>query len=865
MLNHIAKTFRPLSFFTPKVRITAAALLLWPALYLRASAPSAPDRTVVGKVTDSLTGNPVSGVQVYSRKGKRRALTDDGGVFTISIPSGSKRLRVNALGFLQEEVDVHKGADTLRIILTEAPVELDEFVVRPKKEKYSKRNNPAVDLMQTIRAARDEGNPALEPYYSYDRYEKLLVALNDYQDVPDSLKAGKTRKFFREYVDTAAWTGSTILDVMLREKLSTRIMSRDPDADKEIVRGVAGRGIDQAFNQQNITAVFEDVLRDVNLYDNDIILLQNRFVSPLSKIGPDFYKYHITDTVMVGGDVCAELSFAPHNPESMGFNGKIYVTVGDSARSLRRVTMRIPKAINLNYVDNIFISQNFRTDSLGKTHKTLDDMCLEMQVMPGTPKFFTHRVVVYDNFQYTPRHDFEDMYTRLGERIELDSAYSRPGDFWAANRMVPLSRAEHNLSGMDARLRELPWLYYTRKALEILEGGYVKTSRRSCFDFGPVNTLVSFNDVEGTRFRLGGLTTANLNQHLFARGYLAYGTKDRKLKYEAELEYSFPKKRYHSREFCRHGIAATYSYDLDMLGQHYLFTNADNIFLSLKRKESILVTYRRLAELSYLLELSNNFSVGCALRHVTQEATPWIRFVYPDGRSDRRYSQAYLKLDLRYAPGEKFIQGRTNRAPLNLDSWVFQLSHEIGPSGFAGSDFAINRTEVSVRKRLWFSAFGYTDIMLKGGMIWNTVPFPALLWPNANLSYTIQPESFSLMNAMEFANDRYLSWDFTYFGNGILFNRIPGIRKLKMREVVTFNGLMGGLSRRNNPAYNPSIYSFPEAAEASVMKSTPYMEIGCGLDNILTFLRIDYVWRLTYRDKPGIDRSGLRVSLHFSF
>ena len=139
------------------------------------------------------------------------------------------------------------------------------------------------------------------------------------------------------------------------------------------------------------------------------------------------------------------------------------------------------------------------------------------------------------------------------------------------------------------------------------------------------------------------------------------------------------------------------------------------------------------------------------------------------------------------------------------------------------------------------------------------------MWPNANLSYTIQPESYSLMNAMEFANDQYAAIDFTYFGNGILFNRIPLIKKLKIREAITFKGLMGGLSDKNNPAKNNDIYQFPIDAHPRVMSSTPYMEIGAGLDNILTFLRIDYLWRLTYRDTPGCDKSGVRISLHFSF
>jgi len=277
------------------------------------------------------------------------------------------------------------------------------------------------------------------------------------------------------------------------------------------------------------------------------------------------------------------------------------------------------------------------------------------------------------------------------------------------------------------------------------------------------------------------------------------------------------------------------------------------------------VTYRRLAKLGYILELPNNFSVEASLNHETQYATRWLPFTFADGRSDASYRQASACLTLRWAPGEKFVQGRTQRLPLNMDAWVLQLSHEYGPKGMLGADFTLNRTELSVRKRLWLSAFGYTDIVLKMGKVWSSVYYPALMWPNANLSYTIQPESYSLMNPMEFANDQYAALDFTYFGNGILFNRVPLLKKLKIREAVTFKGLIGSLSDKNNPEKNNNIYRFPVDSKSRPMGKTPYMEVGVGIDNILTFLRVDYVWRLTYRDAPDIDKSGVRISLHFSF
>ena len=182
-----------------------------------------------------------------------------------------------------------------------------------------------------------------------------------------------------------------------------------------------------------------------------------------------------------------------------------------------------------------------------------------------------------------------------------------------------------------------------------------------------------------------------------------------------------------------------------------------------------------------------------------------------------------------------------------------------------GADFTTNKTEFSVQKRFWFSAFGYCDVIAKGGKIWSKVQYPALTWPNANLSYTVQPESYSLMNPMEFAMDTYAAWDVTYWMNGMIFNRIPLLKELKLREVVNFKGLWGHLSHRNDPAADPSLFRFPEDSKARAMSGTPYMEISAGLDNIFSILRVDYVWRLSYRGTPGAPDSGVRIALHFSF
>lgn len=742
--------------------------------------------------------------------------------------------------------------------------ELQEIVVNSGKQKYSKRNNPAFDLMVNIRERMDKYNPEKTPEYNYDYYDKLILGVNEY-DIQAITKRNQYR-FIKDYVDTCITPAFPVMLLSFREKGGTRLFSRNPRFDKNIIKARRAVGIDEAFDQQNLNVIFDDLLREVDIYNNDINLLQNRFVSPLSNIAGDYYKYFLNDTVIApDGKKYIELVFTPKTPESFGFNGRMFVEAGDTTYFIKRLSMRVPRVINLNYIDNIFIDQEFEKDSLGNRHKVNEDMCLELKLMPGTPTFFGRRISTRKNFNYKTPFGYEQYIRSLGNIFVYPDADKLSGELWDSFRPIPLSPVEKNMGSFLATLRKNPVFYWGEQVLKVLVNGYIPTWSPSKFDIGPVNTLISYNSIEGVRLRLGGVTTAALSKHIFGRGYLAYGCRDRKFKYNAELEWSLTPKKLHAREFPMNLFRFHYTYNLDMVGQKYLFTNPDNIFLSLKRKQSKLALYKRETGIDYELELLNNFSFKVGLEHAVYEPSPWLPFRTMSGDNIDKLRIGELHVTLRYAPGEKFYQERSRRDPVNLDAPIFMMTHRYAPKYFLGSTFTVNLTELSVFKRFWFSAFGYADFLLKGGKIWSQVPYPELLWPNANLSYTIQPESYSLMNPMEFPLDYYGSLDVTYWMNGLLFNRIPYFKKLRFREVISYKMLMGGLTRKNNPEFNKNLFEFPVDAGVSRMTSTPYMELSAGIDNILTILRVDYVWRLSYLDTPGISKGGVRVSLHFSF
>lgn len=185
---------------------------------------------------------------------------------------------------------------------------LGEVVVRPTKEKYSKKNNPAVDFVNRIRSQAHLTDPRREPLYSVRKYERITIALNDFN--PESERNLFMNKFgfLRNSVDTSEVSGKQILNFSVREKLSRLHYRAEPQSQKERVEALRQRGIDDFMDQESMRVLFEDFFSDIDLYQDDVYLLHNKFVSPLSRIAPDFYKFYLTDTIDVDGERCIELT-----------------------------------------------------------------------------------------------------------------------------------------------------------------------------------------------------------------------------------------------------------------------------------------------------------------------------------------------------------------------------------------------------------------------------------------------------------------------------------------------------------------------------------------------------------------------------
>ena len=829
-----------------------------------------------GIVKDSITGEPLPFVSVYFDGSTIGAMTDDNGTFTLQNNQGYTKLAAASLGYDTKFIDLKPGKknDNLEVLLKPTAFEISEVVVKPKREKYTRKDNPAVELIKKVIAHKNDNRIEAKPEYQTEVYEKLSLSLDNFNPNLDKNKFLKKFKFIKNYLDTSEFNGKPILTVSVRENLSDFYYRKSPKAEKTIVRAKRMQGIDKTLDDGGgITSNLEEIFKSINIFDNNIPILLNRFVSPLSStLATTYYHYYIMDTLDVGGDKCVDLAFVPANSESYGFTGRLYITL-DGNYAVKKVLLNTPANINLNWVDKLRIEQEFKQMPDSTWVLDQENTFVNFYVVKGTQQLYAHQLRNYDNYNFHVQNA-DSVFGLLGALHVLPEATAQPDTFWTHNRPIPLKEKEDALKDLLGQLRKVPAFNAIIKTAEILITGYIPTAndkKVTKFDFGPMNTTFSANHLEGFRMRVGGMTTANLNPYWFASGYLAYGTNDRKIKYNLKLTHSFTKKEYHEGENPVNNLSFIQEYDVYTPGQDFLFTSKDNIFVAWKVGEPVTkMQYIRKSVLQYEKEWLNGLTWKSWIMNQNNEAAGTLQYIKRDESGNlyhiKDFTTSEIGTQLRFAPGERAYNGRSGKESvfnLSKDAPVFKLSHQLGIKGVLGGDYNYNHTEISAEKRIWLSSFGHIDAQVKAGKVWDKVPFPLLILPNTNQSITIQPEAFHMMNALEFVTDQYVSFNATYYLKGWILNRIPGIKWLRLREVLSFNMIYGGLTDKNNPTLTPGLFLLPDGTQP--LGSTPYMECSVGLENIFKILRIDYYRRLTYLDHPDIKKGGIRIALRFTF
>ncbi len=826
---------------------------------------------VRGVVTRASDGEPLPSVNVTVPGTTLGVGTGPDGTYALQVPARYRTLAFSYVGYRPETRSVVPGREqVVNVALTEAAQELAEVVVKSGRTRYRNKNNPAVDLIRLVISHKERNRPESYPYVEYEKYEKMSFALSNLSERFRARRVFRNYQFLFKRNDSARIGSGSLLPVYLEEKLSQVYYRQKPEKTKTRVLGQKQVQFDKNFiDNGGVSAYLDRMYGDIDIYANNIAVLSNQFLSPIAGNAPTFYQFYITDTVEAHTPQLAELTFTPRNKTDLLFEGKLYVTL-DGNYAVQGALLGVNENINLNFVKDLEAELRFAPNPDGRFH--LDKSTL--RILFGLSRkrgggMLGDRTVSFRQYR-VGRPQPDSLYDGPA-LVAAGGTDNQPDAFWAQSRHDSLTHLERDIYRNIDTLQKIKSFRRTMEIVNLVLAGYKSFGP---VEVGPVNTFYSFNPVEGFRLRLGGRTTPDLSKRVYFETYAAYGFGDGRWKYFLSTTYSLNNKSIYA--FPQHFVRASFQRDTKIPGQELQFVQEDNFLLSFKRGVNDKWLYNDLFSLNYLRELENHFSYGLGLKKWKQ--SPAGGLVYqtpqysPSAEGDDRRSElntTELSLELRWAPNEKFYQGKAYRIPIPGPAPVFTARVNAGFRGLLGGEYTYQNVTLNLAKRFYLSQFGYSDVILEGGYLFGQAPFPLLSIHRANQTYAYQLNSYNLMNFLEFVSDQYVSLSLDHGFNGFFFNKIPLFRRLKWREAVAAKAVWGGIRTENDPARHPSLFALPTDAGGQpttfTLEPGPYVEGSVGIANIFKLFRIDLVRRFTYLDHPNVPKWGLRGRFRLEF
>ncbi len=813
--------------------------------------------TVKGKIIDKETRQPIPSVTITLPEIKVKTFSNADGNFHIHTNKQVRSIVFSAIGYKIFNYSLSKGSGyQLNIELEETTNILDNVsIVATKRPRYSNKNNPAVELIRNVIANRDKNRRQKERDVVFKQYEKLNLSLNMKLDQVRSSSIIRKFPFLLKTADSIKRPGRSLIPLFMRERLSLCLETMNQLNDRKQILDEKQSRIDQYFDEDGIDEYLNQIYQHVDIYDSDIGIGSQRFLSPIAALGPDLYKYFIADTLKDVKPQVVRLMFSPRNKQDQLFMGEMRIPLnGDYAVADVRLTLN--KDVNLNFVNDFEVSIRYEKDEEGKYYiaKSVTDMGLGL--FKDKYSIFGTRTLLTTDHRFAEKNFvFPELKPMLAKK-KVAETFKRPEG---------LTSLEQNAYNNIDSLKKSPRFKRMAAISALVLTGFQKVGP---IDIGPIGSIYSFNKIEGTRIRLSGRTNADFSDKVVIEGHIARGMKDEKWKYAVSGAYSF--KPEGPLQFPIHSFTVKHSYETQIPGQDLNFVEDDNFLLSFKRGVNDKWLYNRKWSGEYFRELENHISFRIGYRN--QELDPTGGLIFQPVSAvvpvDRLQLSEFTS-ELRWAPKEQFYQGKRYRRPIKNAYPIFTLRASTGVKGFLNGDYNYQNVSLHIFKRLFVPPFGYSDIILEGGMVLGKVPFPLLAIHRANQTYSYQNQSYNLMNFMEFMSDRYASINIDHSLNGVVLNKIPLIKKLQLREMATLKVLYGGISSRNLPENDPDLYSFATDSKgvptSFELGNTPYIEGSLGISNIFKLLRIDYVRRFSYLHHPNVSKSGIRAKIHIDF
>ncbi len=799
---------------------------------------------VTGHVYDPLTNEPIPFASVVFKKTTIGTNTDINGNFTLETINDVDSISATFIGYIPATLRVKKGKlQEINFALRVNKYDLPEV-------KVIAGENPADIIMRHVRDNKDKNTKTRVDAYQYEAYNKLEMDINNISEKFKNRKLFKPFKFIFDNLDSNETNKKPFLPVFISESISDVYYKKSPEKKKEVIKAVKASGIENSSIQQFLG----DFYQNINIYDNSIYLFGKGFESPLADGGALFYKFYLIDSAFIGDKWCYKLQFKPRRRQELTFVGEMWIN--DTTWAIKKINMRIADDANINFIEDLVLVDDYdQVDGQWMLRKDI----LVINISPTETKskekmgFIARKTTTYRDIVINkPKPD--DFYAENNQAVTiLDDASAKTEDFWKENRHDSLSKQELQIYHMVDTIRKVPAFQTYLDVINVIATGYLTEGP---LDIGTLFSFYSYNNHEGDRIKLGGRTNLNFSSAIQLRGYAAYGVRDQKFKYSGAFEYYFNGK--HNTSF-----GGGYKKDVEQLGQGFTTFARDNVLVTLlSRIRSS--KFNDISEEKVFVEtdLFKGFTVNVSLAHRVMHPLEDLNFSYfKDGfhqDTTNVINTSEITIALRYAYNERFIERRkavgkkNGRISLGSLKPITRLSYTYGTKNLFGSTLEYHKVILNIFDRLYWGILGRTDYEIEAGKVWKEIPYPLLEVHKGNETYTYDRSTFNLMNYYEFVSDQFVALKATHRFNGFFLDKFPLLRKLKWREVVTGNVLIGKVTESNrNILVDPaSFYSV----------SHPYIEGGIGIENILKFGRIDFIKRFSYLDHPNVSKFGIRFS-----
>jgi hypothetical protein len=789
---------------------------------------------VKGRVTDAETGEGIAYAGVYFKNSTVGVSTDDEGYYTIEVRDNSLTvLSASILGYESSEKPVNVGS------FNEINFSLKPIVDQLKGAVVKADNHYAKYILRKINEGKAKNNPELQPGYTTDVYSKIETDLQNADKKSIKRLLPKNFMFVYDYMDTSVVSGQPYLPVMISESSSEYSHRTNPEQKREIIKASRISGIDQEETAAQFTGSMHV---KTNFYDDFINIFEVRIPSPAIASGMLFYDYFIIDSLNIEGRKTYKIRFHPKKLiSSPAFDGEMAVDAQDFA--LREVHAKLKKGSNVNWVRDLVIDvQNQRLPDSSwfyKQDKIYADFSVVLTDSTHMLSVIGRRQIDYMNPRYV---DFgNESLSDAKSEVQLnDHVLNRDEAYWEKVRPYELSAKEKGIYQMVDSIKNVPLYQNVETVVRMIATGFWDVGEK--FSVGPISTLYSFNNLEGSRFQIGVRTNKYFSRKWRLYGYGAFGTKDGNLKGGGIVEYMFDNNP--TRK-----IMAYYKHDAMQLGMVNYEYGSGNIFTSLltKRGGQKLSMVNDFS-LCYMHEINQDINLSLAFENRRIFSNKYVPMYTPDSSSFNSVSYSQFRFESRFSWEEIITRGVFDKYYVFTDYPIITTELIGSIKGIGKNTYSFFRPEISAEYTLRIPPVGNMRMELSAGKIFGTVPYPMLNIFQGNGTYFLNKETFACMDYYEFAADSWATFSVMHDFKGFFLGKIPGIRKLNLREVATFRIAYGSLSDKNNGiAGDPHAKSKMLFPEGMTTLTKPYMEAGVGITNIFRMLRVDAYWRLNHR------------------